>query len=56
MRKTAFYFLEGKYGKMNAENHAIFKKEIRRLEKIWRKDPSKFETEITVAHHKREGE
>ena len=48
MRIAAFNFLEAKYGKMNAKNHPVFKKEIRRLEKTWRKDPSKFETEIAV--------
>ncbi len=46
MRKKAFYFIEKKQGKMSAVNHPIFKTEIRRLEKLWRKDPNKFEIEI----------
>ncbi len=46
MKGKAFHFIEGKYGKLNAENHPIFKTEMRRLEKIWRKDSNKFEIEI----------
>ena len=46
MRKKAFEFIEQKHGKMTAVNHPIFKKEIKRLEKLWRKDPGKFETEL----------
>lgn len=48
MRKTAYDFLVSKHGEMTAENHPIFKKEMPRLERIWRKDRNAFEAAITA--------
>lgn len=42
MRTQAMDFLTNKYGQMTAQNHSIFKTEIKRLENIWRKDPNLF--------------
>jgi hypothetical protein len=46
MRTTAFDTLESKYGKMNPENHPIFIKEMKRLEKIWKMDKDLFQLEL----------
>jgi len=46
MRTQVFDILQKKYGKMSPENHAIFIKETKRLEKIWRKDKEQFQTEL----------
>jgi len=48
MRKQLFEFLENKYGKMCQANHPLFVKETKRLERMWRKDPSKFVAEISA--------
>lgn len=46
MRTIIFDMLEEKYGKLCPQNHDIFIKETKRLEKIWRKDKEKFQEEI----------
>lgn len=46
MRTTAFDTLESKYGKMNPENHSTFIKEMKRLEKIWKRDKDLFQLEL----------
>ena len=46
MRTTAFDVLESKYGKMNPENHPTFIKEMKRLEKIWKRDKDLFQLEL----------
>lgn len=46
MRITAANQLEKKFGKLTPDNHEDFKKEMRRLEKIWRKAPDQFEQEL----------
>jgi hypothetical protein len=46
MRTTAFDILESKYGKMNPENHPTFIKEMKRLEKIWKRDKDLFQLEL----------
>jgi len=46
MRETIFNILTKKYGKLSKDNHSIFVKETKRLEKIWRKDKRKFLDEI----------
>ena len=46
MRTTAFDALESKYGKMNPENHPTFIKEMKRLEKIWKRDKDLFQLEL----------
>ena len=48
MRTMAHEYLTGKFGPMTALNHEDFKKGIKKLEKIWRKSPDKFEEEITI--------
>jgi len=46
MRTIAFDILESKYGKMNPENHPTFIKEMKRLEKIWKRDKDLFQLEL----------
>jgi hypothetical protein len=46
MRADAFEFLQSKYGKMSPENHPIITKEMKRLDRLWRKDIDKFYKEI----------
>lgn len=46
MRTTVFDTLESKYGKMNPENHPTFIKEMKRLEKIWKRDKDLFQLEL----------
>ena len=46
MRALAFTTLTNVHGPMTQSNHPIFKKEMKRLENIWRKDTEKFQCEI----------
>lgn len=46
MRSTVFNELEKKYGILTQVNHEIYKKEMKRLENIWRKDKDKFTVEL----------
>jgi hypothetical protein len=46
MRSEIFDTLQNKYGKFSQENHSLFIKETKRLEKIWKKDKDKFIEEI----------
>ena len=48
MRTTVFNALQGVYGKLNPGNHKFFIKETKRLERVWRKDKVKFESEISA--------
>ncbi len=42
MRTTIFETLVKLHGQLSKENHPIFIKETKRLEKIWRKDKDQF--------------
>lgn len=46
MRSAVFNELEKKHGKLTQLNHEIYKKEMKRLENIWRKDKDKFAVEL----------
>jgi hypothetical protein len=46
MRSLAWNSIEVKIGKLNPLNHETYKKEMKRLENIWKKDKEKFKTEI----------
>lgn len=46
MRGLIFDALQKKHGRMNQQNHDIFKGETKRLELIWRRDKENFEFEI----------
>ena len=46
MRLRAWEWIQDKHGELSQANLPIFQKEIRRLERIWRKDRAAFELEI----------
>lgn len=46
MRTIAYNALENKLGKFSAQNQVEFKKQMKKLESIWRKDKEKFNSEI----------
>lgn len=46
MRKEAWQHCEVLYGKLTPETHPLYIKEMKRLERIWKKDSSKFEQEL----------
>jgi hypothetical protein len=46
MRLEAFKAIEAKHGEISQANLGFCQKEIRRLEKIWRKDKDQFAKEI----------
>ena len=46
MRSTIFNSLQKVHGKLSKDNHPIFIKETKRLEKIWKKDKDQFFKEI----------
>jgi len=46
MRTEVFNKLQEKYGSLSPKNHEIFKKQMKRLENIWRKDKDKFVVEL----------
>lgn len=46
MRTSAYDFVESKVGKLTPETHETYKKEMKRLEKIWKKDKEQFNLEI----------
>jgi hypothetical protein len=46
MRSLAWNSIEAKIGKLNPLNHETYKKEMKRLENIWKKDKEKFKKEI----------
>lgn len=46
MRARAWASLEPKLGKLTPETHPSWIKEMKRLEKIWRKSPVDFENEL----------
>ena len=47
MRKEAFDYLQKKYGKLSPETHPKISKEIKRLDKLWKRNPEKFYAEIS---------
>ena len=47
MRTSAWASLEPKLGKLSHANLPDYKKEMKRLEKIWRKDPDQFSLELS---------
>ncbi len=46
MRSAIYTQLVIKYGVLTPTNHEAFKKEMKRLEKIWKKDLQKFDIEL----------
>lgn len=46
MRVAAYNYLLNIHGAMTSENHPKFIVEMKRLERIWKKDKSKFQEEI----------
>jgi hypothetical protein len=46
MRTNVFNVLTDKFGKLNPDNHQQFIKEMKRMERIWRKDREIFEIEL----------
>lgn len=46
MRAVIYDTLYEKYGRINQQNHDVFKNETKRLERIWRRDKEMFEIEI----------
>ena len=46
MRTEVFNKLQEKYGKFSPQNQEIFKKQMKRLENIWKKDKDKFVFEL----------
>jgi len=48
MRSIAFKFLQDKYGKLCPDNLSIIQKEIKKLERIWRKDPDEFNRLVNI--------
>ncbi|MDR2084359.1 MAG: hypothetical protein LBP67_05130 [Bacteroidales bacterium] len=46
MRGYVFDALQDKYGMLSHENYQTFNKEMKRLDKIWKKDKAKFEEEL----------
>ena len=49
MRTQAWEYLTNKYGKLSKETLPVLQKEMKKLEKIWRKDPQLFISEITAS-------
>lgn len=47
MRVSASDYVQSKVGVLSPENHETYKKEMKRLEKIWKKDKEKFKQEIS---------
>lgn len=43
MRKQSWVFIEKKLGKLSSENLKSYQKEMKKLEKVWRKDKNKFQ-------------
>lgn len=52
MRNAVFNELESKHGAMTPTNHEIYKKEMKRMEKIWRADKDKFQVEFQKLNSK----
>lgn len=48
MKEECFDLLELKLGKFSFQNQVQFKKEMKRLENIWKKDKDKYSTEIEI--------
>jgi hypothetical protein len=46
MRSLAFDHLQKVYGKMSPENLPILQKHMKRLTNLWKKDPSRFYSEV----------
>ncbi len=48
MKGLSYTTLISLHGNMTHSNHYMFKKEMRRLENVWRKDKNKFQEEINI--------
>ena len=48
MKSECYDLLELKLGKFSFQNQVQFKKEMKRLENLWRKDKGKYLTEIEI--------
>jgi hypothetical protein len=51
-REKAFAEITRVHGKLTFTNHAIFKKDMKRFEKLWRKDRTLFEEELRTYYDK----
>ena len=52
IREKAFAEITRVHGKLTFTNHAIFKKDMKRFEKLWRKDKILFEEELRTYYDK----
>ena len=46
MRGIAFEYVQKIHGKMSPENLKVIQKEMKRLDRLWKKDPDKFYKEV----------
>lgn len=46
MRVVAFEHVQNKHGKMCADNSKVIQKDMKRLDRLWRRDPDKFYAEV----------
>lgn len=53
MREKVFAEITRVHGKLTFTNHAIFKRDMKRFEKLWRKDKTIFEKELRIYHDKK---
>jgi hypothetical protein len=52
MREKVFAEITRVHGKLTFTNHAIFKRDMKRFEKLWRKDKTLFEKELRIYYDK----
>jgi hypothetical protein len=52
MREKAFAEITRVHGKLTFTNHATFKRDMKRFEKLWRKDKTLFEKELRIYYDK----
>ena len=52
MRALAFDHLQKLYGKMSPDNLPILQKHMKRLTNLWKKDPSRFYSEVEPQENK----
>ncbi len=48
MRALAFEYVQEKHGKMSPENLPVLQKEMKRLDRLWKKDPDAFYKEVVL--------
>lgn len=48
MRRSIWNFCIKKYGNLNQETHNSFKKEMKRFEKVWKKNRSEFQNLLSI--------